>query len=754
MVSQVFVLSRTEIHLRKGSLPPSAIQRSDYSKTTPQRQIPTSTSNNSGLYSTQDGEKRFSRASPNIEHKIESKRRSKRLPRSCTVRPELAEDSSKTYANPLVNDSLIKTRAGSLSQPPPPPPPPPPPAPSAMSAAKYRSSSTSAFRHQNEDQQLPRDSLASPMQSSYTRQNTIPSLPLPPSFASAEASSPSKAQKGRKLRSVSTAGSSEGNNGVYSTRVDRVSPLLKQTSPNSACGSILERKKSLGQRFSQFESSEQKFERPVVNTARFSSPAPRASYQVDGNNNLFQQRGDSAVSPKQQADNENRNDSANARKSKLIESLYYTNSNIMLNPNNKKHIFEAIQRQQMTSAREKAERQQRTTEEHIERDNPFRAQLVPNVSGSQLSPTEQKFHGSRNSEPIHSNLLSSIKALSKDNRIDTQTFYTMAKQLVANEETDPESSAHLPPPPSDFELNAKLSGYNSTNSYKEIKSMFDSKSSTPDASADFVRKPVMTNKLSKSYSNLRQAQDLVSSTSSQVEARSECNYAAGPRRKLVMKTTSLHNTNMSNETESPQRHKSHSVDAGHRSRLGMSPSHSNGAVKNLVMSYEEIPFKEENESKHKVQMLREQRNKEMLNVVEQSRMILHGLATLNEFGDAQKSEIMQKQHQMAGNYDQSFTSSNNNSPTPQHQQQQQQRAGTIKNSNSEAEIQSTTPCVVNQQIERQDLQNLLQKELSTISERTEHSSSANCLATIAGSTVNTSFTVPSPQITNAHSSKL
>lgn len=75
----------------------------------------------------------------------------------------------------------------------------------------------------------------------------------------------------------------------------------------------------------------------------------------------------------------------------------------------------------------------------------------------------------------------------------------------------------------------------------------------------------------------------------------------------------------------------------------------------------------------------------------------------------------------------------------------------MKSSNSEAEIQSTTPCVVNQQTERHDLQNLLQKELSTISERTEHSSSANCLATIAGSTVNTSFTVPSPQITNANS---
>ena len=270
--------------------------------------------------------------------------------------------------------------------------------------------------------------------------------------------------------------------------------------------------------------------------------------------------------------------------------------------------------------------------------------------------------------------------------------------------------------------------------------MFDHKASTPDPNAEFVRKPVLSNKLSKSFTNLGQAQQEFAS--SNTGPQSECNYMAAPRRKLVMKTTSLHNTaNTARETESPKRLKSHSVDASHRSRLDLSPSHSNGAVKNLVLSYEEIPFKEENESKHKVQMLREQRNKEMLNVVEQSRMILHGLSTLNEFGDAQKAENVQKEDC----YDSNGYSSD------QQMRNQQHRSG-MKTSNSE-EIQSTTPCVITQSNDRPDFQNQLQKELSTISERTEQSSSANCLATIAGSTVNTSFTVPSPQITNAHSSK-
>lgn len=143
----------------------------------------------------------------------------------------------------------------------------------------------------------------------------------------------------------------------------------------------------------------------------------------------------------------------------------------------------------------------------------------------------------------------------------------------------------------------------------------------------------------------------------------------------------------------------------------------NNSVKSLVQSYEEFPSKEKNEIDHKIWQMREERNKELQSAVEQSRIALtetHLKEGLSENfvghiensppNETTKNEELEKIHQ--------------------HQRQLQQKA---------------------------NQQKLLQKELSTISERTEQSSSLNgCLAAMAVSNMtNTTATAISPQITNA-----
>ena len=59
-------------------------------------------------------------------------------------------------------------------------------------------------------------------------------------------------------------------------------------------------------------------------------------------------------------------------------------------------------------------------------------------------------------------------------------------------------------------------------------------------------------------------------------------------------------------------------------------SQSQTSVKNLVQSYEEFPNKEKNESEQKIQMLREERQKELSNLVDKSKLAVSNYSNITE----------------------------------------------------------------------------------------------------------------------------
>jgi hypothetical protein len=104
-----------------------------------------------------------------------------------------------------------------------------------------------------------------------------------------------------------------------------------------------------------------------------------------------------------------------------------------------------------------------------------------------------------------------------------------------------------------------------------------------------------------------------------------------------------------------------------------------GSVKNLVQSYEEFPNKERNEAEQKIQMIREERQKELSNLVDKNKLSVNNYSNITEIIEMNINRIQSEQHQ-------------------EQVQHQQQPSATASNS------------IVNQ------------LKLSTISERTEHSS--------------------------------
>jgi len=154
-----------------------------------------------------------------------------------------------------------------------------------------------------------------------------------------------------------------------------------------------------------------------------------------------------------------------------------------------------------------------------------------------------------------------------------------------------------------------------------------------------------------------------------------------------------------------------------------------GSVKSLVHSFEEFPFKERNESENKIQKLREERNKELFEVVEKSR----------QFINVNNNDNYDDERDFKDDTDQRKLENEIESDEVKRQQLQIQLQQQIENVNAKNQY-------------------LIQKELSTISERTEHSSSVNgynaanaaAIAALGASnnTNNTSMTPASPLNTN------
>lgn len=70
-----------------------------------------------------------------------------------------------------------------------------------------------------------------------------------------------------------------------------------------------------------------------------------------------------------------------------------------------------------------------------------------------------------------------------------------------------------------------------------------------------------------------------------------------------------------------------------------------GSVKNLVQSYEEFPNKEKNESEQKIQMLREERQKELSNLVDKSKLAVSNYSNITEIIEMNINRIQSEQQQ-------------------------------------------------------------------------------------------------------------
>lgn len=122
-----------------------------------------------------------------------------------------------------------------------------------------------------------------------------------------------------------------------------------------------------------------------------------------------------------------------------------------------------------------------------------------------------------------------------------------------------------------------------------------------------------------------------------------------------------------------------------------------GSVRNLVYSYEVFPLKERCDSDHKIRQLREEREREIQSVME------HKTGTSVAAQQQQIKMMLEEQQQQQQEMLRQL----------QLQQQQQQ----LKSPQQQQQPQDA------HRQQQQQQQSLLRKELSTISERTEHSAS-------------------------------
>jgi hypothetical protein len=70
-----------------------------------------------------------------------------------------------------------------------------------------------------------------------------------------------------------------------------------------------------------------------------------------------------------------------------------------------------------------------------------------------------------------------------------------------------------------------------------------------------------------------------------------------------------------------------------------------GCVKNLVQSYEEFPNKEKNESEQKIQILREERQKELSNLVDKSKLNVNNYTNITDIIEMNINRIQSDQQQ-------------------------------------------------------------------------------------------------------------